>query len=282
MKNTTGTIQSLEVRRKIDTGYVLEGDILLHKNETETELEEGEVVEVFLYQNKKGQIVASTQIPAIQMGMFGWAVVTKVLPDLGVFVNIGTSKDILVSRDDLPIFEGVWPIAADKLYVTLDKDKKGRLLAVPATEETVASEYETAPEELLNESVSGYIYRSGKEGAACITEKGYRGFIHFSEQKQEPRLGEKVTGRVIKVKEDGTINVSLRPLKKHSRGEDAETILAHLEANDGMMSFSDKSDPEEIRKTFHISKSAFKRALGKLMKEGKVKQQDGKTYLVNK
>ncbi|MFC4402006.1 S1 RNA-binding domain-containing protein [Gracilibacillus xinjiangensis] len=283
MNNQIGTIQTLEVLRKIDTGYVLENDILLHHNETDSELEAEQSVDVFIYQDKKDQTVATTQLPAIQIDTYGWAEVVEVLPHLGVFVNIGTSKEILVSKDDLPLFESVWPMIGDELYVSLGKDRKGRLLALPATEIVFERQlFEAAPDGLLNTVISGRIYRTDREGSACITEEGYRGFIHHTERKEEPRLGELVEGRVIEVKQDGTLNISLRPLKQHSMGEDAEMILAQLEENNGVIPFSDKSDPEDIRGTFNISKAAFKRALGKLMKERKIEQRDGKTYLISK
>ncbi|GAB2571057.1 CvfB family protein [Gracilibacillus alcaliphilus] len=282
MNNLIGTIQTLKVLRTIDTGYVLENDILLHHNETDSELEAEQSVDVFLYQDKKGQTIATTQLPTIQIDKYGWAEVVEVLPHLGVFVNIGTSKEILVSKDDLPLFESVWPIIGDELYVSLGKDRKGRLLALPATEGIMERIFELAPDDLLNATISGRIYRTDREGSACITDEGYRGFIHHTERKEEPRLGERVEGRVIEVKHDGTLNVSLRPLKQHSMGEDADMILARLEESNGIIPFSDKSDPEDIRGTFHISKAAFKRALGKLLKEGKVEQRDGKTYLKSK
>ncbi|RCW74991.1 CvfB family protein [Saliterribacillus persicus] len=283
MSNQIGTIQTLEVLREIDTGYVLEDDILLHYNETDSELEAEQSVEVFVYQDKKGQTVATTQLPTIQIGIYGWAEVVEVLPHLGAFVDIGTTKDILVSKDDLPLFENVWPIIGDKLYVSLGKDQKGRLLALPATEVVFErGVFEPAPDDLLNATIKGHIYRTDREGSVCITEAGYRGFIHHTERKEEPRLGELVEGRVIDVKEDGTINVSLRPLKKYSMGEDADMILERLEESNGVIPFSDKSDPEDIRGTFNISKAAFKRALGKLMKERKIEQRDGKTYLISK
>ncbi|MFC4557625.1 S1 RNA-binding domain-containing protein [Virgibacillus kekensis] len=275
-----GTIQKLSVIRKIDTGYVLEGDVLLHHNETDTELEVEQEVEVFLYTDKKGQTVATTAIPSVKMDEYDWAEVVEVVPSLGVFVDIGISKGILVSSDDLPLYQNVWPEIGDMLFVTLGKDRKGRLLAIPATEGVVRREWEHASEDMLNKPISGRVYHTSKEGTAIISEEGYRGFIHRSERMEEPRLGQWIeNGRIIDVKDDGTVNVSLRPLKQHSMGEDAESVLLHLEQNEGMIPFSDKSDPEDIRGTFNISKAAFKRALGKLMKEGKVEQRDGKTYL---
>jgi uncharacterized protein len=148
-----------------------------------------------------------------------------------------------------------------------------------ASEQIIQEIYEPATESILHQPISGRVYRTSKEGTAILTEEGFRGFIHYTERKEEPRLGQWVKGRVIAVKEDGTLNITLRPLKQDGISEDAEMILRHLNENGGMIPFSDKSDPDEIRDTFNISKAAFKRALGKLMKEGLVEQKDGNTYL---
>ena len=278
-----GTIQTMTVLRKIDTGYVLQKEMdeaLLHYNEAENELEENETVDVFLYNDKKGNVTATTALPSVQMDAYDWAEVVEVIPKLGAFVHIGIAKEMLVSVDDLPLYEDVWPKAGDKLLVTLGKDQNGRLLAIPATEGVIAREIELAPEDLLNKPISGWVYFTSREGTAIITADDYRGFIHHTERKEEPRLGELVQGRVIEVKEDGTLNVSLRPLKQDSLDEDADAITNHLQANDGMIPFNDKSDPEDIRGTFNMSKAAFKRALGRLMKQGKVEQREGNTYLL--
>ncbi len=277
-----GKVQTMTVSRKIDTGYVLEKngqEALLHHNEANHTYDEGREIDVFLYNDKKGNIAATATLPSVQMDVYDWAEVVEVIPKLGAFVNIGIAKEMLVSVDDLPLFEAVWPNPGDKLFITLGKDQNGRLLAIPATEGVIAREIELAPEELYNQPISGTVYHTSKEGSAIITEDDYRGFIHHTERKEEPRLGEFVHGRVIDVKEDGTLNVSLRPLKQDSIGEDATSILAHLEENNGVIPFNDKSDPEDIRGTFRISKAAFKRALGRLLKEGKVEQRDGMTYL---
>ncbi|MFS0674065.1 S1 RNA-binding domain-containing protein [Ornithinibacillus sp. 179-J 7C1 HS] len=277
-----GTIQTMIVDRKIESGYVLKKNLteaLLHHNETDGELEVEDEVSVFLYQDKKGNLTATTKLPQVVMDEYGWAKVVDVLPNLGVFVDIGTTKEFLVSKDDLPLFESVWPKEDDMLFVTLGKDRKGRLLAIPATEGVIQREFEHAPESLLNQTVTGRVYHTSREGSTIITEEHYRGFIHHTERKTEPRLGELVQARVIEVRFDGTLNVSLRPLKQHGMVEDADLILEHLQEHDGVIPFSDKSDPEDIRGTFNISKAAFKRALGKLMKEGKIEQREGKTYL---
>ncbi|MFZ3578439.1 S1 RNA-binding domain-containing protein [Virgibacillus sp. DJP39] len=277
-----GTIQTMNVLRKIDTGYVLVKDmseVLLHHNETSNELEENQEVDVFLYKDKKDQITATTKLPAIQKDVYGWSEVVEVVKNLGVFVDIGTTKEMLVSTDDLPIFQSVWPQVGDKLFVTLGYDRKGRLLAIPGSEEIFDMEWVGAPVESLNQTYNGRVYRTDKEGSVVLTEEKYRGFIHHSERKKEPRLGELINVRVIEVRADGSLNMSLRPLKQHGMLEDSDAILQHLENNNGSIPFNDKSNPEEILRTFNISKSAFKRALGKLMKEGKIEQRNGETHL---
>jgi len=105
-----GTVQRMTVLRKIDTGYVLEKEgqtALLHHRETKEELEENEEVDVFLYNDKKGNIAATAVIPKIQRGIYDWAEVTNAISGLGVFVHIGIGKEMLVSADDLPPFERV-------------------------------------------------------------------------------------------------------------------------------------------------------------------------------
>ncbi|MGM8212377.1 CvfB family protein [Virgibacillus sp. W0430] len=278
-----GTVQTMEVLRKIDTGYVLhqeDNEALLHNNEADKELETGEEVEVFLYMDKSEQIVASSKVPFIQIDTFGWAQVIEVIKPIGVFVDIGTTKDMLVSVDDLPLFQSAWPQPGDQLYVTLGTDRKGRLLAIPAKEQDFGDLWEAALELKLNMPVTGRVYYTSREGTAIITENNHRGFIHHTERNEEPRLGELVHGRIIAIKEDGSINVSLLPLKHERLDSDAEQILQHLAQQDGRMPFTDKSDPEDIRATFHMSKSAFKRALGRLMKMKRIEQRAEETVLI--
>src|SRR5699024_3911156 len=142
-----------------------------------------------------------------------------------------------------------------------------RLLAIPAQENVFYDQREIATDDLMYAQVNGYVYQTGYEGSAVFTNEGYRGYIHRTMREKEPRLGEHVTGRIIDVKEDGTINVSLLPKKRDRMDQDAKLILKKLPDQGGKIPFGDKSDPEQIRQTFKMSKSAFKRALGMLMRQ---------------
>ncbi|WP_152446446.1 S1 RNA-binding domain-containing protein [Bacillus sp. THAF10] len=276
----TGTVLELTVDRETPLGYMLtdgEETILLHRNEATRELAEDETVEVFLYSDQKSRITATMTIPK---GLNGheWVEVVEVLPGLGAFVHIGIAKDALIPSDDLPVFEDIWPQVGDQLLCRVKTDRRGKLIGKLATQDVMLDRSIKAPSNLLNNNIQGTIYRLLKVGSYMITNEGYVGFIHHSERKEEPRLGKVVEGRVIDVKEDGTINVSLMPRKQDAMDDDSKIIMEYLEARGGAMPYSDKSAPEDILERFQISKGAFKRAMGKLMKDGLVTQSEGWTY----
>lgn len=277
----TGTVLELTVDRETPLGYMLtdgEETILLHKNEATRELQQDETVEVFLYSDQKSRITATMTIPK---GLNGheWMEVVEVLQGLGVFINIGIAKDALIPEDDLPVFEDVWPEVGDLLLCRVKTDRRGKLIGKLASQDVMLDRSINAPSDIVNQNVQGTIYRLLKVGSYMITNEGYVGFIHHSERKEEPRLGGIVEGRVIGVKDDGTINVSLLPRKQDAMDDDSKAIMDYLELRGGAMPYSDKSAPEDIKERFLISKAAFKRAMGKLLKEGLITQKEGWTYL---
>lgn len=248
----------------------------------EADLQIGSMCEVFIYTDRSGKLQATTKIPNVQLDQFGWAKVVDVKRNLGVFVDIGIPKEILVSKDELPIIENLWPEVDDQLFVKLDFDRRGRMLATLAKESDIQNIASFAEQNLLNQQITGTVYSTKKVGTFLITKEFYRCFIHESERETEPRLGEEVTGRVIAVKEDGSLNVSLLPRKHERIDQDADVILNFLMNRPARsMPYSDKSSPEDIELQFGMSKGAFKRALGKLLKEKKIYQQDGWTFILN-
>lgn len=277
-----GTITSLTVSHEAPFGFFLtdgETEVLLHHNEMKQEqLNEDEEVEVFLYQDRQGRLAATMTIPTITIDAFDWGKVVDVKQGLGVYVDIGIDKAMLLSKDDLPPLEEVWPQIEDEVYCTLEIGHNGRLFVKLAKEADFWEIANEADRTLMNKNVTGRIYRTLYVGSFIYTDDGYLGFIHESERKEEPRIGEKVSGRVIGVKDDGTINVSLLPRKHEALGDDAEKIVDYMESRNGAMPYWDKSDRDDIEARFNMSKGAFKRALGRLMKEGKVYQDKGWTY----
>jgi uncharacterized protein len=277
-----GQTVTLTVARKAEFGYFLSDgneDVLLHINEADREYELDESVEVFLYVDSEGRTSASTTIPEIAIGKYAWLKVVDSNPNVGVFLDIGLKKDLLLGIDDLPVHKSVWPKAGDLVYVTLRVNNNYLLYARLATDPVIESISTKATRGDFNKNIQGHIYRTAKVGSWIYTIEGYKGFIHESQRQQEPRLGQMVEGRIIDVKEDGTVNVSLLARKQDTQDLEAERVFEYLMSRNGAMPFNDKSMPEEIQERFQLSKGAFKRALGKLMKEGRVYQEGSWTYV---
>ncbi|MFY4774307.1 S1 RNA-binding domain-containing protein [Metabacillus sp. RGM 3146] len=278
-----GTFETLTADERVEYGFYLtdgEKRVLLHDSEITGEVEVGDKIEVFLFPDFQDRLAATMKKPIVEEGEYEWLEVVDVVDEMGVFVDIGLSKDALVANDILPPSYEIWPEKGDKLYCTLRITQNGRFFARLATEEVIKEKVVPANREIFNKNVTGQVYRSIMAGCFILTIEGYRGFIHSSQMQQEPRLGETVTGRVIDVKEDGSLNVSLLPRVHEALGTDGEKIYSYMEERGGAMPYGDKSDAEDIKQRFGMSKGAFKRALGSLMKEKKVYQEDGWTYFV--
>lgn len=272
-----GTVQTMRVAEITDNYYRLTKDTVnkrLPLAEATKQLAVGEFIEVFILKNK-----VTMHLPKLTIDLFEWVNVSKV-EDEDLYVDIGTTELVEIANTDLPAFKTVWPQEGDKLYVTMKRNREDKLFVVPAKERQFAHLIHDASNVELNDRISGHVIRTAREGTVILSEHGYRGFIHHSERTKEPRLGELITARVIEVKEDGTLNMSLKPLAHERIDDDRDVILQYLKDKGGEMELSDRSKPEDIRATFHISKSAFKRALGRLMRERKVEQRDGKTFLI--
>lgn len=277
----TGQTLKLTVARIAEYGYFLtdgEEDVLLHLNDTDQTFEEGDEAEVFLFVDSRGRLTATTVLPKVSVGNYGWVPVADVKDGIGVFLDIGISKDILLGEEDLPVVKTVWPQKGDLLYITLRVNRNNMIYARMATDPVIQAISVTATRSDFNKNVHGYIYRTARVGSWIITAEGFRGFIHESQRRTEPRIGEKVEGRIIDVKEDGSVNISLLPRKQEVLDEDAEKIMDYLELRNGAMPYHDKSMAEDIQERFGMSKGSFKRALGRLMKEEKIYQEDNWTY----
>lgn len=241
----------------------------------------GDAVEGFCYLNQKQELVLTTQIPLVKKTQYAFGTVTGTRRDLGAFVDIGLKdKDVVVSLDELPLLRELWPKKGDQLMISLKIDEKGRIWGDLADEKIFQARHHKANETLKNNNISGIVYRLKMIGTYVFTDDFYIAFIHPSERYQEPRLGERIQGRVIGVRPDGILNISLKPRGYEVIGDDVAMILTFLErATEHKIPFTDKSAPEEIKQTFGISKAQFKRAIGNLLKQGKIKQKDGYTWL---
>ena len=244
LRDYMGRVEILTVARIASFGYFLtleeeDEDVLLHFSETDQKFEEGDEVRVFIYSDSQGRACSSTFIPSIAVGKYDWVKVTDRKEGIGCFFDIGLKKDMLLGEDDLPVHEEVWPEVGDMLYITLKVNKNNYLYVKPATDPIIEEMATKATRADFNKNIHGYIYRTAKVGSWIYTAEGFKGFIHESERGQEPRLGEKVNGRIIDVKLDGTVNVSLLPRKEEALDKDAQLILDYLITRKGAMPYGD-------------------------------------------
>lgn len=284
-----GVYSVLKVERESPFGYFLsdgEEDVLLHYLETnQQKINIGDHLEVFLYSDHKGRIAATLDKPKIILGEIDFLEVKDYQAKMGFFLDNGLSKQVLLPIADLPEDKSIWPEEDDLLLVKLVHDKQERLLATLVKSDEEITEYlsEKSPAKNIelkkNQFIDGIVILHLSEGAKILLDNNQIGFIHRNEQLQELRLGQRVRVRITYTRQDGKINLSMKQLKNESRLSDADKILAVLKERDGAMPYWDKTPPDIIMEKFGISKAAFKRALGKLMKDEEIYQENGWTYL---
>ena len=278
-----GDVCELKVVRENEMGAFLDAgtgntsdDILLHKQQQDTPVKVGDIVKVYLYLDPHGRMTASRKLPKMREGQLGYVKVLSVTRD-GGFVDIGAERGVF-----LPYSEMRGHVSPGQLvWVKLYRDKTGRQAVSMRVEEEMVRASKPAVDVKVGDEITGTVYNILPEGFFLITMERYIAFIHRSEVPGgRLDFGQKITGRIAFVREDGRINLSLRPQKEKARVLDADLILSLLEKRKGSMPYGDDTPAEIIKDVFGISKSAFKRALGKLMKDGKVKQENGWTSLI--
>lgn len=244
-------------------------------DKTEGSHQLGESVTGFAYTDMRQRLRLTTRAVTATRTTFGWGVVTEVRKDLGVFLDTGLlDKQVVLSLDLLPEIKDLWPKKGDQLYVRYEVDKKDRIWAIPAGQEDFQRLAGPAYDNMQNQTLRAIVYRLKLNGTfVYLPDNHMLGFIHPTERFAEPRLGQELQVRVIGFRRvDRTLNLSLKPRSFEMLENDARMILTYLEANGGFMTLNDKSSPEEIKRTFGISKGQFKKALGGLMKANQIRQ----------
>lgn len=273
-----------EVTDENDKSYFIQKDgvtFLLDKSEIKKPLKLGSKFTGFTYENENHKFQITRTVPDIRRDHYGFGTVVKQKFGLGIFVNIGLpNKDVVVSLDDLPTINSLWPQKGDQVMIALTVDSKNRIWGKLADESIFEAIAQPVTENMKNKNVKARAYRLKLAGTRLLTEDYQIAFLHPSERQKEPRLGEEVSGRVIGMLRDGTVNISAKPRNYEAIDDDSTMILEALKhSNDQSLNFSDKSTPDSIKKYFGISKGAFKRAIGHLLKAGLIEQSDGKIYL---
>lgn len=264
-----GKKQYLYVVKETDFGvYVAEttedtrNSILLPKRQVPAGTKKGDEIEVFVYKDSEDRMIATTKEPYIYLDELA-VLKVKETAKIGAFLDWGLDKDLL-----LPFKEQIGRIEAGKSYlVALYIDKSKRLCATMKVYERLESD---SPFK-RDDKVQGIVYgRREGIGAFVAVENKYHGLVPEKELFRPLKIGDVVEARVSRVREDGKLDLSIREKAYMQLEIDAEMIAELLEEEGGFLPFHDKSDPEAIKREFGLSKASFKRALGHLLKEGKI------------
>lgn len=280
-----GTYAELEVARQADFGFFLtngQEDVLLHNTEITGEVTLNQELRVFLYHDHQNRLAATMNEPKLEIGEKKWLRVVDVHPKLGVYLDMGLRRDLLLPYSECPFTRKEWPIENDYLYVHLAHDKQGRMLAKLVPSDILVAESIPGDRSLLNKPLTARVYKQFPDGAFLYSSEGYIVFLPRAEIKDPLRLGQEVTVRITYVREDGRLNASFKPPKEQALVDDSQIIFDYLLQRGGAMPYHDKTPPDVIQDKFGLSKAAFKRALGRLMKEHRVTQKDGWTLVVEK
>lgn len=247
--------------------------VLLPKKEAET-IKCGDKVSVFLYLDSSDRLIATRREPMLTIGSTA-VLKVKDVTKIGAFLDWGLEKDLL-----LPFREQTGKVyPGDECLVALYLDKSSRLCA---TMRVYPYLKKNSPYQ-VNDQVHGRVYElSSNFGAFVAVDDQYSALIPKRESGgQGIRVGDRVQARVSGVKEDGKLDLSIREKAYLQIDEDAENVLGIIEEFDGVLPFDDKARPETIQREFGLSKNAFKRAVGRLLKEGRIAIADGKIRKVD-
>ncbi|MCD1258446.1 RNA-binding protein [Paenibacillus athensensis] len=290
MSMQAGSLISLIIAREVPpNGYFLTDgfqDVLLPYGEASGALAVGQRVEVFMLHDTEGRLMATMKRPLLLLGEVGLLEVVDAHPRFGYFLDMGLGRNLLLPYKHVPELKELRPQVGDRVYATLAHDRQGRLIAKLAGEDDLAPLCVRAPSSWKNQWVDARVYKPLQMGSFVVCDAGVLGYgviglIASGERTRLLRVGEQVKVRVVFVREeDGRVNLSMRLPKELGRDEDSEKLLAFLKSRPNQaMPYSDQTAADLISERFGMSKSAFKRALGKLMKEGLVYQKESWTYL---
>ena len=259
-----GKYNTLKIVKDLDFGVYLDGgddlEILLPARYVPRNVKPGDEVEVFIYHDNEGRIIATTAKPLAVVGEFQW-MECKSVNDMGAFLEWGLMKDLLVPfrEQKMPMREGKWYL----VYVHLDHVTK-RIVASARVDKFLDN---VPPVYEFNQEVNLLVADETEIGYKVIINNLHWGLVYHNEIYRRLERGEHLKGYIKEVREDEKIDVSLTRLGYEKVEGIAGIILDALKVQNGFLPVHDKSPAEEIYSLFGCSKKSFKQAIGALYKK---------------
>ena len=264
-----GEKQELVIVKKVDFGVYLavspetaKERVLLPAKQVPEDSKIGDVLTVFIYRDSKDRLIATTNEPKLLMGEAAELTVAQV-GEFGAFLDWGLEKELL-----LPFKEQRGKVEqGDRVLVSLYIDKSDRLCAKMNVYENLKKDSPYGQED----RVTGRVYEiSDNFGAFVAVDNKYSALIPRKEMYGQIELGKDISARVVEVREDGRLTLSIREKAYLQMDKDAEKLLSIIDSCNGTLPFNDRVSPERIKRETGMSKNEFKRAVGRLLKEGKI------------
>lgn len=274
-----GKYNTLKIVKDLDFGVYLDGgngkEILLPARYVPKNVKPGDEVEVFIYHDNEGRLIATTARPLATVGEFKFMEV-KSVNNTGAFLEWGLMKDLLVpfKEQKMPMREGRWYL----VYVHLDHIT-GRIVASARIDKYLDN---VMPEYTFNQEVNLLVADETEIGYKVIINNLHWGLVYYNEVFRRLEKGEEIKGYIKEVREDEKIDVSLVPLGYQKIEGLAGTILESLKSQGGFIAVHDKSAPEVIQSLFQCSKKSFKQAIGALYKQHLITLENGGISLAKK
>lgn len=269
-----GEKQELVLRKRVDFGVYLAAledrdrdfaqieKVLLPIKQVPQDSSVGDILEVFVYRDSKDRLIATTNTPFLMLHEVG-VLKVKEVSKIGAFLDWGLEKDLL-----LPFAQQTGRVVAgQECLVAVYIDKSSRLCATMNVYPYLRKDSPYKKED----RVQGRVYEISENfGAFVAVDDCFSGLIPKKELYGAVKIGDMVQARVTSVKEDGKLDLSIREKAYLQLEQDGEKILALLDSYDGVLPFNDKARPETIKRVTDMSKNEFKRAVGHLLKQGRI------------
>lgn len=260
-----GVINSLKVNRVSEPGlYLIAGDeeeVLLPNAYVKKEMEIGSIIEVFIYTDSEDRLVATTLKPYAMKNDYASLEVVDIAK-FGAFLDIGLPKDLLVPKNKQ---RSTFQVGNSKVVKIVEDDKTHRLIGSEKfTLEKSSNEF------TKNDEVEIIVYVKTPLGFKVVVNNRYEGLIYHNEIFENIQLGQRKKAYVKYEREDGKLDISLQKIGVKKSDDNPNKVLEVLEQNNGELPFTYKSDAEDIKETFQLSKKAFKASLTKLLEDKKI------------
>lgn len=264
-----GQYNRLKINRLANFGAYLEAgdgiEILIPSKYLNGIPSVGDELDVFVYTDSEDRLIATTETPNIQVGKFAFLTVKDVHQRVGAFLDWGlTAKDLLCPFNEQRARMCVGGTYC--VYAYLD-DATKRVVASSKIEKYLGNIY---PDYNIRQQVEALIIKLTDIGYQTIVNNAHFGMIYKDELINELAIGETVSAFVKKVRDDGKLDLTLKDTNGQRAHSIADLILEKMKLNNGMITITDKSSPENIARVFGCSKKDFKKAVGYLYKERKI------------